>query len=519
MRRGKHIAIFGLASMLFMQTPQTALAAWVNPYQDVNQESWVYPYVSRLNQADILPDREIFAGSTPVSRMEFVETLYAAHCSFHSQKATESEAEREVEPEAALAIEVEPEEEGNIGPEGEPDERAESAGTTGETESEPAPDPALLAIALPFTDIAKDNPAYAAIAWAYTNDVTRGSSETRFTPHAQISREAACTMLVRFARAEGMKLVMTAEPDQFVDSLDIRVFARTPVLVCRMAELINGYEDGYFYPDKLITRNELAVMLCRLFDAAANPVEGAQPITFEEGAHDGRYATFKHAPVPAVYGLVPACDPVDLSYFADAVFVGDSVSLRLQYYCQSTQALGNATFLCSGSLSAYNALLPVSRSSFHPSYKGQKMLVEDGVAACQAKKVYIMLGMNSISFGVDRACSDMVKLIDRIQEKSPDAAILVQSVTPIAAKSRVLSKKLNNSTIESFNQQMEKLCQEHNWYFVDVGRIFRNQDGYLDTVYCSDLPGMGLHFTTEAATVWVEYLKTHVPLSVLWPCE
>jgi len=479
---------------------QAAAATWVNPYRDVPEASWVYPYVSRLNQEGILPDREVFGGKTPVSRVEFVETLYAAHCSLH--------------PEQRPDIEIEPEEETEVGPKTEPVDKSE---TEAEPESEPQLEP--IQKPLPFTDVATDNPAYAAVAWAYESDITRGASETLFTPDTQITREAACTMLVRFARTEGMRLVKTAEPDQFVDSLDIRQFARTPVLVCRMAELINGYENGYFYPGQSITRNELAVMLCRLFDSTANPPAGAEPITFEEGAHDGRYATFKHAPVPAIYGLVPACDPVDVSYFADAVFVGDSVSLRLQYYCQSTNALGNPTFLCSGSLSAYNALLPVSRSSFHPSYRGQKMLVEDGVAACQAKKVYIMLGMNNISFGVDRSCSDMVALIDRIQEKSPDAAILVQSVTPIAAGSRVLSKKLNNSTIESFNQKMEKLCEEHDWYFVDVGRIFRNQDGYLDTVYCSDLPGMGIHFTTEAATVWVEYLKTHVPLSVLWSSE
>ena len=46
-----------------------------------------------------------------------------------------------------------------------------------------------------------------------------------------------------------------------------------------------------------------------------------------------------------------------------------------------------------------------------------------------------MLGMNCIAGGVDRACQDLVTLVGRIQAKSPDTAILIQSVTPMTADS------------------------------------------------------------------------------------
>ena len=71
-----------------------------------------------------------------------------------------------------------------------------------------------------------------------------------------------------------------------------------------------------------------------------------------------------------------------------------------------------------------------------------------------------MLGMNCIAGGVDRACQDLVTLVGRIQAKSPDTAILIQSVTPMTADSPRADDALNNTTIQTFNQQMQTLCQE-----------------------------------------------------------
>lgn len=59
---------------------------------------------------------------------------------------------------------------------------------------------------------------------------------------------------------------------------------------------------------------------------------------------------------PAFDPVVPAAEAVDPQWFADAAFVGDSVSVMLENYNTSTGRLGSPAFFCSVSLSQTNAL-------------------------------------------------------------------------------------------------------------------------------------------------------------------
>ena len=111
-------------------------------------------------------------------------------------------------------------------------------------------------------------------------------------------------------------------------------------------------------------------------------------------------------PTPAPYDFawpVPESAAVDPAWFSDAAFIGDSIMVSLHWYCVNTDQLPGVEWLCSGSLSAHNALWDISDESVHPEYNGVKTKLEDAVADCGAKNVYIMLGTNNISFGVDVA--------------------------------------------------------------------------------------------------------------------
>lgn len=213
-------------------------------------------------------------------------------------------------------------------------------------------------------------------------------------------------------------------------------------------------------------------------------------------------------------GEVPESAPVDASYFDDAAFIGDSVTMRLQIHALSNKsALGNANFFTIGNFSAYDALKPVSSDSIHPSYQGKKMTAEECVAACGAKKVYIMLGMNDISDfrgGTDVAIDRYTTLIKRILEKNPGVTIYVQSMTPTLAVSTVHVKGITNERIKEYNSKIVKMCGENGWNFINVASVMYDSTGeVLKTEYCSDPDGMALHLNDSAAKVWVEYLKTH----------
>ncbi len=207
---------------------------------------------------------------------------------------------------------------------------------------------------------------------------------------------------------------------------------------------------------------------------------------------------------------IPAGERVPDSYFDDAVFIGDSVSLSLYYYCRDNGGLGNARFLVAGSLSAMNALFSTSSQySRHPTLNGVKVRVEDGVKQLGAKKVYIMLGMNDVGMGVENAVSNYTELIGLILDKSPDAKIIVQSMTPLANGSTSNGKNLNNDNIRRFNDRMRETCKANKWYFLDVASALTDADGYLPRSYCSDYPNMGLHLTYSADKVWIDYIRSH----------
>ncbi|MBQ4208045.1 MAG: fibronectin type III domain-containing protein [Clostridia bacterium] len=212
-----------------------------------------------------------------------------------------------------------------------------------------------------------------------------------------------------------------------------------------------------------------------------------------------------------IEGQLPKTARVDASYFDDVVFVGDSISTGLSYYEAANNVLGQAQFLTSVSLSATNALWPISDRSVHPRYNGQKMKVEDAIPLTGCKKVYIMLGMNDIvSLGVDRSVANFTTLCNKILANAPDVQLYVESVTPRTnqgAKSD--NGVLNNKNINLYNRKLAALCQQRGWYFVNVAEVMYDSTGYLNRSYCSDPNGMGMHFANAGCKVWVEYLYTH----------
>ena len=148
----------------------------------------------------------------------------------------------------------------------------------------------------------------------------------------------------------------------------------------------------------------------------------------------------------------PAGTPVDASWFDDAVFIGDSVTLKLSYYCEDHDDLGKAEFLCAGSLGYTNALWDLDHEdNVHPTYNGEKVTVDEGAKQLGAKKIFIMLGMNDIGlYGIDGATSSMIELTDKIASKCPDAVIYIESVTPMVAGNSL--GDLNNENIYKFDE-------------------------------------------------------------------
>lgn len=196
----------------------------------------------------------------------------------------------------------------------------------------------------------------------------------------------------------------------------------------------------------------------------------------------------------------PDYENVDASFFDDAVFVGDSISVSLSQ--QHNGALGNAQFLAKGGYSIYSAIT----DSMSIPYNGRQYVnIEEAIAATGAKKVFIMLGINDLGiFGVDATLEHYRILLEMIRGACPDVQIYLQSVTPIWTGSA--KRTLNNSSIQIFNFVLRFLAEEYGYGFIDIAPYLLDYTGGLAAAYSSD---RYVHITLAGVDVWTTVLRSH----------
>lgn len=450
--------LFSAGSLL--RDPKGSSKDWENPYIDVTQDLWSYQYITELNKAGVIPSSEKFQREQEETRGNLVLYLYNMDTGVFAKREKQEPMQ--------------------------------------ETPS--------------FSDVDKDSPYYEAVCWAYENGLVGGTTDTTFSPDSAVTRQQVCTILARFAQLEKISLIQVVEPDQFKDSLYIQDYARSGVTACQMAGIVKGYENGFFYPENTMTREECAAVVYRVMVASEMQIpEGASLVDLTPGAYDSLYDNYQDITFTA---LVPESEEGPVSFFDQAVFIGDSISMTLEAYCNASGALGGAQFLCAGSMSPTNMLSGKILPEY-PKGSGQKPAIEESVAATGAKVVYVMLGMDNIAYGIEKATGDYLTILNNIQTANPGVQIVVQSVTPMSDASTSYSEKLNNEQINAFNETMKEYCQTNRWYYVDVAEAFRDEEGFLKKEYCSDYSTMGMHFTYDGAKVWVQYLKTHIPQDLL----
>ena len=207
----------------------------------------------------------------------------------------------------------------------------------------------------------------------------------------------------------------------------------------------------------------------------------------------------------------PKGEAVEASWFNDSVFLGDSVTLGLSYYCDDNpDALGDAQFFCAGSLGFTNALWDLdAEDNVHPYYQGANHLSRDCAAVTGAKKVFIMLGMNDIGlYGVDESMESARTLISQIAQTSPGVTFYIQSVTPMIAEKEGVD--LKNEYIRDFNTLLKSYCSDNGYKYLDVYNLVADSEGNLKAEYCGDPEVQGIHFTDAACEIWTDYLKENV---------
>ena len=203
----------------------------------------------------------------------------------------------------------------------------------------------------------------------------------------------------------------------------------------------------------------------------------------------------------------PACGQVDLSYFSDAAFLGDSLTVGFSDYSIN---LGGA-LIC-----GYTGVGPdaiVNRSAVKSSTRGEEIAL-DVLAAAQPKKLYILLGTNTLTTlgAADRFLAYYGQMLDLLRQTlGDDCVIYVQSIPPVRPAAAEEKPGLASDVLRSVNEQLAQMAADKGCVYLDLWETFADGEGNLKEILAAP---DGVHFSAgNGYGAWVTYLRNHAQYS------
>ena len=215
---------------------------------------------------------------------------------------------------------------------------------------------------------------------------------------------------------------------------------------------------------------------------------------------------YTYTALPAKPAALPEFGRVDTSWFADAAFLGDSLTAG---FCANEYNIDVGGALICG----YEGISPntvVNRTTVTSPDRGEEVPL-DVLAAAQPAKLYILIGTNALvqPGNDDSFLAYYGKMLDDLRTALPDTTFYVQSV--LTATQEKVSDSLPGlapDRLAAINAAIQQLCAERGCYYLDLNAEFADDAGYLQTDFSQP---DGVHLTVSGYSKWVSYLCTHVP--------
>lgn len=182
----------------------------------------------------------------------------------------------------------------------------------------------------------------------------------------------------------------------------------------------------------------------------------------------------------------------DLSFFADDLFIGDSIFTGLYLY---------PGYLDMEHVAAGVGLTPYKAYSTALDDKG--MTAVEYAKQRQPKRIFIMLGSNAMAGTDHSGLQDSYReLVSRLMGACPNADICCISITPTARKNDYPS--IDNSEVREVNKYIKSMCSELGLKYCDLYSLISDEDGY----FLEDFAEVdGMHFKGRTYAVLLSELQ------------
>ncbi len=101
------------------------------------------------------------------------------------------------------------------------------------------------------------------VAWAVENKIANGVSETEFAPNAIVTREEVAVIIYNYIASQGCAAAENGTLS-YTDVDDISAEAKTAVIACKNAGIMEGNADKTFLPKNNLSRAEAAAVVTRV---------------------------------------------------------------------------------------------------------------------------------------------------------------------------------------------------------------------------------------------------------------
>lgn len=194
---------------------------------------------------------------------------------------------------------------------------------------------------------------------------------------------------------------------------------------------------------------------------------------------------------------------VDLSYFDDALFIGDSRVAGL-----AMNSGTNATFNAVTSFQVYK----------YKTFKvvqtpNGKVPIFDAMPYDKYTKIYIKVGLNELGSVTDEPfLNAYTSLINDLRVMQPRAIIYIQAILPVTQVKSQTDRVHCNENIAKRNENLKSFAELMKCYYVDVGPYFADETGALRPETTAD----GIHMYGKYMPQWIDALRKQ---AVIWPPE
>ncbi|MDE7194859.1 MAG: hypothetical protein K2O14_12980 [Oscillospiraceae bacterium] len=188
-------------------------------------------------------------------------------------------------------------------------------------------------------------------------------------------------------------------------------------------------------------------------------------------------------------------------FFADDLFIGDSISTGLYLYGK-LEMKNVAAGIGYTPYKAYSEAIDL--------YDGTSATALEYAQKMQPKRIFIMLGSNGMgsTTDIEGMKSTYKTLLEKLTSSCSDSEVYCISVSPVTADSTsAASAGITNEMISDFNASVKAMCGDMGLRYLDLYSLLIDENGYFNTDYAEV---DGLHFLGTTYDVMLSFIQSEI---------